>query len=69
MTDMIRSDGNVIKTDGVGRVRMPADQRKKWLEFTNCKLKLNGAGDATPIHGRVLPHEIIPDHRVASFQT
>ena len=32
MTDMIEADGNVIKTDGKGRVRMPADQREKLLE-------------------------------------
>ncbi len=32
MTDMIEADGNVIKADGKGRVRMTADQREKLLE-------------------------------------
>ena len=32
MTDMIEADGNVIKMDGKGRVRMPADQREKLVE-------------------------------------
>ena len=32
MTDMIEADGNVIKRDGKGRVRMLADQREKLLE-------------------------------------
>ena len=32
MTDRIEADGNVIKRDGKGRVRMLADQREKLLE-------------------------------------
>jgi hypothetical protein len=32
MTDMIKADGEVIKRDGQGRVRMPAVQREKLLE-------------------------------------
>jgi len=32
MTDMLKADGDLIKTDGKGRVRMPADQREKLLE-------------------------------------
>jgi hypothetical protein len=32
MTNMIKADGDVIKTDGKGRVRMPAVQREKLLE-------------------------------------
>ncbi len=32
MTDMIKVDGDLIKTDGKGRVRMPAEQREKLLE-------------------------------------
>jgi hypothetical protein len=32
MTDMMKTDGDVIKTDGKGRVRMPADRREELLE-------------------------------------
>jgi hypothetical protein len=32
MTDMIKADGDLIKTDGKGRVRMRAEQREKLLE-------------------------------------
>jgi hypothetical protein len=32
MTNMLKADGEIIKTDGKGRVRMPAEQREKLLE-------------------------------------